>query len=76
MLKIKLEKNSRSVKLLDSQEMKGEGRWDDAQETRVTIFGEFSLVGRLFTLGRFPKITEVAHIFELLFSTVKFINRF
>jgi hypothetical protein len=33
----------------------------------VTIFGEFSPNGRLFTLGGFTEITEIAHIFVVLF---------
>jgi hypothetical protein len=38
--------------------------------TRVTRLGEISPFGRLFTLGSALKITEVAHNFWLLFSTV------
>jgi hypothetical protein len=34
--------------------------------------GEFSPNGLLFTLGSYLKITEVAHIFWLLYSMVKF----
>jgi hypothetical protein len=34
----------------------------------VTRWGEFSPNGRLLTMGTFSKITEVAQIFELLFS--------
>jgi hypothetical protein len=40
---------------------------------RVTRLGEFSPNGWLFTLGCFLKISEVAHIFGFLFSTVKVI---
>jgi hypothetical protein len=36
--------------------------------------GEFPLIGRLFIVGSFWKITEVAHIFGLLFATVKVMN--
>jgi hypothetical protein len=35
---------------------------------RVTRFGEFSPNGRLLTLGRFSKISEVAQDLGLLFS--------
>jgi hypothetical protein len=38
--------------------------------SRVTIWDEFSSIGSLFTLGSVFKITEVAPIFGLLFSTV------
>jgi hypothetical protein len=41
--------------------------------TRVTRLGNFSPVGRLFTLRTFLKIAEVAHMFGLFFPTVKFI---
>jgi hypothetical protein len=41
---------------------------------RVTRSGEFSPFGRLFSLGRFSKITQLAQISGLLFSTVKIIN--
>jgi hypothetical protein len=34
---------------------------------RVTRLGEFSPIGRLFTLGSFLKITKVAHIFGASF---------
>jgi hypothetical protein len=37
----------------------------------VIRLGEFSLIGRLLTLGCVLEITEVAYIFGLLFSTVK-----
>jgi hypothetical protein len=40
---------------------------------RVTSLGEFSLIGRLFSLRTFFKTAEVVLIFELLFSTVKII---
>jgi hypothetical protein len=38
--------------------------------------GEFSLFELLFTLGSFLKITQVAQLFELLFSTVKVMHGF
>jgi hypothetical protein len=38
----------------------------------VTGFGEFSSNARLFTLGSFLKITEVAHIMGLLFHDSSF----
>jgi hypothetical protein len=38
---------------------------------RVTRLGEFSPLGRLFTLCSFLKITKVAQILGLPFSTVK-----
>jgi hypothetical protein len=41
----------------------------DLIRIRVTRLGEFSPVGRL--LGSFVKITEIAQIMGLLFSTVK-----
>jgi hypothetical protein len=41
---------------------------------KVTRLGEFSPFGRLFTLGRFVKITDVAHIFGLHFSAVVLIG--
>jgi hypothetical protein len=41
---------------------------------RVTRLGEFLPVVRLFSLGSFFKITEVAQIFGLLFSMVKLHN--
>jgi hypothetical protein len=37
--------------------------------SRGAKFGEFSPIGKLFTLGGFVKITEVAQIFWQLFST-------
>jgi hypothetical protein len=40
---------------------------------RVTRFGEFSPVGRLFTMGIFVKITEIT---QILFSTVKVMYKF
>jgi hypothetical protein len=39
--------------------------------TRVTRLGEFSPVGRLITLVIFVKMTEIAQIIGLHFSTVK-----
>jgi hypothetical protein len=42
---------------------------------RVIRLGEFSPIGRLFSMGSTLKITEVAQIFDhLLFSHVKAIN--
>jgi hypothetical protein len=38
---------------------------------RVSRLGEFSPIRRLFTLGSFQKMAEAAHIFGLLYSTVK-----
>jgi hypothetical protein len=38
--------------------------------------GQNSPIGRLFYLGRFLKVTEVANIFEPLFPTVKVLNLF
>jgi hypothetical protein len=35
---------------------------------------ECSSIGRLFPLSSYLKITEVAHIFELLYSTVEFMQ--
>jgi hypothetical protein len=40
-----------------------------ADETSVTRLGEFSPFGRLFSLGSYLKISEVAHNFGLLLST-------
>jgi hypothetical protein len=45
-------------------------------ENRVTRLGEFSLTGRLFTLGSFQKMAEVAQIFRLLYFTVKVMHLF
>jgi hypothetical protein len=42
---------------------------------RVTRLGEFSPIGWLFLLGSYLRITEVAHIFGLLYSSVKFKNK-
>jgi hypothetical protein len=39
----------------------------DFGSTRATRLGEFSPIGRLFTLGSFLKIAQVAHILGLLF---------
>jgi hypothetical protein len=36
---------------------------------RLTRLGESSPIGRLFTLGSFSKITEVAHIFCYFFQS-------
>jgi hypothetical protein len=41
----------------------------DTHTSRVTRLDEFCPNGSLFTLGSGLKITEVAHILELLFST-------
>jgi hypothetical protein len=41
------------------------------ERTRVTRLGKKSFIGRLFTLGNFLKITEVAQIYAPLFSTAK-----
>jgi hypothetical protein len=38
---------------------------------RVTRLGDFSPIGRLFTLGLFTKITKVAQMFGLIFTTAK-----
>jgi hypothetical protein len=40
----------------------------------VTRLGEFSTIGRMFTLGSFVKISEVVQLYEVLFSTAKFMN--
>jgi hypothetical protein len=45
------------------------------REIRMTKLGEFSPIGRVFLLGSFL-ITDVAHIFELLLSTVKVMHSF
>jgi hypothetical protein len=37
----------------------------------VTGLGEFSPIGRLFTLCSFLKMTEVAQIFQTIFAIVK-----
>jgi hypothetical protein len=42
----------------------------------VARLGEFSPIGRLFTLGNFVKNTEIAQIIGLLFSTVKAVHYF
>jgi hypothetical protein len=42
----------------------------------VTGLVEFSPFGRLFTLGRFSKIPEEAHIVGLLLSTVRVVYEF
>jgi hypothetical protein len=42
-----------------------------ATEIRVTKLNEFSPIRRLLTSGSFLKITEAAHIFWQLYSTVK-----
>jgi hypothetical protein len=42
-----------------------------SSETRVTRFGEFSPIGRLFSLGSFWKITEVATKMRATFFHVK-----
>jgi hypothetical protein len=39
-------------------------------DSRATRVGEFSPNGGFFILGSFVKIEEVAHMFELLISTV------
>jgi hypothetical protein len=44
------------------------------RKENVTRSGEFSPFGRLFSLGRLSKITQLAQISGLLFSTVKIIN--
>jgi microcystin-dependent protein len=41
---------------------------------RVTRVGEFSPNEWFFALGSCMKITEVAHIFRLLYSTVMFMH--
>jgi hypothetical protein len=43
-------------------------------ENRVTRLGEFSPIGRLFTLGSFEKNKEIEQIIGLPFSTVKAVN--
>jgi hypothetical protein len=40
----------------------------------VTKLGDFYLLGKLFSLGIFLKITEVAQICGLLFLAVKIMN--
>jgi hypothetical protein len=47
-----------------------EGRFFFAIKTRVTRLGEFSPVGRFIPLGGLLKLTEVAHLFVLLFTTL------
>jgi hypothetical protein len=43
-------------------------------EVRVTRFGDFSPLGRLFTLGSFIKNTQLAQICVLLISNVKLLQ--
>jgi hypothetical protein len=43
---------------------------------RVTRLGEFSPIGRLFSLGSLLKITEVAQHSGLLFSSFQFLYKF
>jgi hypothetical protein len=40
---------------------------------RVTRLAEFSPIGRLFTLGGFLKITEVAHSFGDFFPSTSYV---
>jgi hypothetical protein len=45
-------------------------------QTRVTRIGEFLLNGSLYTFGSYIKISEMAQIPRLLFSTVKVMHKF
>jgi hypothetical protein len=58
--------------LLKIEKRPVEKQYCDTMATSVTRLGDFSHIGRLFPLGIYLKIREVAHIFWATFSTVKF----
>jgi hypothetical protein len=58
------------------QEKYGNSDAEALYASRVTRLGEFWPFGRLFNLGGMWKIKEIAHIFKLLFTTVKVVYLF
>jgi hypothetical protein len=65
---IKLSFPKKKVRQTDRQKCRESQKW---LKSRVTRFGVFSPVGRLFTLGSRLKMTEVVQILGLLFPQYK-----